>query len=183
MIPRSVAETIRLASGVGLAGASIEDSTGNPEAPLYELTLAAERIAAAAEAAHSLPYPFLLTARAENYVRGKPDLEDVIRRLTTYEQAGADVLFAPALPDLEAVRAVCAAVRKPVNFMVGVKGKSFCLADLQAAGVRRISFATSLYRAAMTGLLGAAREAKDHGTFEYLQTTLTTPELNAALGI
>ena len=178
-----VAETMRLAAGVGLVGGSIEDFTGDAEAPLYELMLATERVAAAAEAAHALPYPFLLTARAENYVRGKTDLGDVIRRLTAYEAAGADVLFAPALPDLDSVRAVCSAVRKPVNFMVGVRGKSFSLAELHAAGVRRISFASSLYRAAMTGLLAAAREVKEEGTFGYLEATLNTAELNAALGI
>ena len=124
------------------------------------------------------PFPFTLTARAENFLRGNPDLDDTIRRLQAFEKAGADVLFAPGLPDLAAVRAVCAAVSKPFNFMVGIKGKSFTVAELEAAGVRRISLATSLYRAAMSGLLDAAREVKDKGSFGYLDRSLTTPDLN-----
>ena len=176
--PASVAETIRLAAAAGLAGGSIEDSTGDPNKPQYDLNHAVERIAAAVEVVKGLSISFTLTARAENFIRGNPNLDDVIKRLLDYEQAGAEVLFAPALPDLGAVREVCAAVRKPVNFMVGVKGKSFTVAELAAAGVKRISFASSLYRAAMTGLLNAAREIKGEGTFDYLQGTLTTPELN-----
>jgi len=129
--------------------------------------------------ARALPFPFTLTARAENFLRVNPSLEDTIKRLQAFEKAGADVLFAPGLPDLDAVRAVCAAVSKPVNFMVGIKGKSFTVAELQAAGVKRISLATSLYREAMSGLVNAAREVKDKGTFGYLDRSLTTPELNA----
>ena len=112
-------------------------------------------------------------------MRGKPDLQDTIKRLQAFEEAGADVLMAPGLPDLAAVRAVCAAVSKPVNFMAGIKGKSFSVAELQAAGVRRISLATSLYRAAMSGLLDAAREVNEKGSFGYLERSLTTPEVNA----
>ena len=118
----------------------------------------------------------MVTARAENFVRDRPDLDDTIKRLQAFAQAGADVLFAPGLPDLAAVRAVCAAVSKPVNFMVGIKGRSFTVAELTAAGVRRISLSTSLYRAAITGFLAAAREVKEKGTFGYLEQTLTTPE-------
>lgn len=179
--PAAVAETIRLGAAAGLVGGSIEDATGDPAQPLFPLEAAAARIAAAAAAARALPFPFTLTARAENFVRGVPDLADTIRRLQAYEAAGADVLFAPALPDLAAVRAVCQAVRKPVNFMVGVKGKAFATADLAAAGVKRVSFASSLYRAAMTGLWGAAREIKHQGTFNYLNDIMTTPELNQLL--
>ncbi len=175
--PAAAAETIRLAAEVGLVGGSIEDATGDKEKPLYDIGHATERVAAAAAAARGLPFPFTLTARAENFFRGNPDLEDTIKRLQAFERAGADVLFAPGLPDLAAVRAVCAAVSKPVNFMVGIRGKSFTVAELQAAGVRRISLATSLYRAAMSGLLEAAREVKDQGTFGYLDRSLTTPEL------
>ena len=120
----------------------------------------------------------MLTARAENFIRGNPDLDDTIRRLKAYEQAGADVLFAPGLPDIAAVRRVCASLERPFNFMVGIKGRSFSVADLSAVGVKRISLATSLYRAAMTGLLDAAREVKDTGTFGYLDRSLATPELN-----
>ena len=176
--PETVAETIRLAAGAGLVGASIEDATGDRAKPLYDVGLATERVAAAVQAARALPLPFTLTARAENFLRGRPDLDDTIKRLQAFEEAGADVLFAPGLPDLEAVRAVCAAVSKPVNFMVGIKGKSFTVAELTAVGVKRISLATSLYRAAMTGLLVAAREVKDSGTFGYLDRAVTTPELN-----
>jgi 2-methylisocitrate lyase-like PEP mutase family enzyme len=166
--PADAARTILLAAEVGVVGGSIEDATGNADQPLYSLTQAAERVAAAVEAARSLPFPFTLTARAENYLRGNPSLDDTIARLQAFEKAGADVLFAPGLPDLAAVRAVCGAVAKPVNFMVGIKGKSFTVAELQAAGVRRISLATSLYRAAMTGLVNAAREVREQGTFTYL---------------
>ena len=176
--PDTTAETILLAAQAGLVGGSIEDATGNPERPLYGMTQAVERVAAAAEAARSLPFPFMLTARSENFLRGKPDLDDTIARLQAFERAGADVLFAPGLPDLAAVRAVCGAVGKPVNFMAGIKGRSFTVAELQEAGVRRISLATSLYRAAMTGLLDAAREVKEQGTFGYLDHTVPTPVLN-----
>jgi len=176
-LPEVIAETIRLAAGVGLVGCTIEDSTGNPDCPLYDFGLAVERIAAGAQAARSLPFPFLLTARAHNFLYNAPSLEDTISRLQAFEKAGADVLFAPGLPDLAAVSAVCAAVTKPVNFMVGIKGKSFSVAELAAAGVKRISLATSLYRTAMTGLLDAATELKDKGQFGFLDRCLTTPEL------
>ena len=177
--PTVAAETIRLAAEVGLVGGSIEDATGDKDRPLYDIGLAVERVAAAVQAARALAFPFTLTARAENYLRGNPSLDDTIKRLQAFENAGADVLFAPGLPDLEAVRAVCAAVSKPVNFMVGIKGKSFTVAELKAAGVKRISLATSLYREAMSGLVNAAREVKDMGTFGYLDRSLTTPEMNA----
>jgi len=176
--PSDAAKTILMAAQAGLVGGSIEDFSGNADAPLYPLSQAVERVAAAVEAARSLPFPFTLTARSENYLRGNPDLDDTIARLQAFEKAGADVLFAPGLPDLAAVRAVCSAVGKPVNFMAGIKGKSFSVSELQAAGVRRISLATSLYRAAMTGLVEAAREVKDHGTFSYLDRSLSTAELN-----
>jgi len=177
--PATAAETIRLAAEVGVVGGSIEDATGDTDRPLYDIGQATERVAAAVQAARALPFPFTLTARAENFLRGQPSLDDTIARLQAFERAGADVLFAPGLPDLAAVRAVCAAVSRPVNFMVGIKGKSFTLAELEAVGVKRISLAASLYRMAMGGLLAAAREVKDTGTFGYLDRSLTTPELNA----
>jgi 2-methylisocitrate lyase-like PEP mutase family enzyme len=179
--PNSVTETVRAAAAAGLVGCSIEDATGDSTRPLYELSLAVERISAAVETARSLPFPFTLTARAENFVRGKPDLDDTIERLQAYEKAGADVLFAPALPDLAAVRAICTAVSGPVNFMVGVVGKSFSVTELAAAGVKRISFASSLYRAAMAGLMNAATEVKQKGTFSYLESMTTSAELNRFL--
>jgi 2-methylisocitrate lyase-like PEP mutase family enzyme len=179
--PEDVAETVRLAAEAGLVGCTIEDSTGNPNIPLFDFSLAVDRIAAAAQAAKALPFPFALTARAHNLLYPNPSLKDTIDRLQAFEAAGADVLFAPGLPDLDSVRAVCTAVTKPVNFMVGFKGKSFSVIELATAGVRRISLATSLYRAAMTGLLDAAREIKDTGQFGFLDRTLTTAELNNLL--
>jgi 2-methylisocitrate lyase-like PEP mutase family enzyme len=181
--PEVVAETVRLAAGVGLVGCTIEDSTGNKNAPLYDFGLAVERISAAAQAVRALPFPFMLTARAHNFLYPAPNLDDTITRLQAFEKAGADVLFAPGLPDLATVAKVCAAVSKPVNFMVAIKGKSFSVSELAAAGVRRISLATSLYRAAMTGFLNAAREVKDTGQFRFLDESVTTPELNKLMGI
>ncbi len=175
--PAAVAETIRLAAEAGLAGGSVEDATGDRDEPLYPIGRAAERVEAAVRAARALPFPFTLTARSENFLRGNPDLADTIERLRAFEQAGADVLFAPGLPDLAAVRAVCAAVARPVSFMAGIRGRSFTVAELAAAGVRRISVAGSLYRAAMSGLLAAAREVRESGTFGYLDGSLTTAEL------
>lgn len=175
--PEVVAETIRMAAETGLVGCSIEDATGNKEKPLFDISHATERIAAAVEAARALPFPFTLTARTENFLRGNPDLDDTIRRLQAFERAGADVLMAPGLPTLDAVRSACSALSKPVNFMVGIPGKSFSVAELEAVGVKRISLATSLYRAALDGLLNAAREVKDAGTFDYLNRIAPTSEL------
>jgi 2-methylisocitrate lyase-like PEP mutase family enzyme len=175
----AAAETIRQAAAIGLVGGSIEDATGNKDKPLYDIGTATDRIVAAVKAARSLSVPFVLTARAEGFLRGVPDLDDVIKRLQAFEAAGADVLFAPGLPDLAAVKKVCGSLKKPFNFMVGIKGKSFSKADLEAAGVKRISLATSLYRAAMTGLFDAAKEVKDKGTFGYLDRSISTPDLNA----
>jgi 2-methylisocitrate lyase-like PEP mutase family enzyme len=176
--PAVVAETVTLAAQAGLVGCSIEDATGSKDRPLYSFRDAVERVKAAVHAARKLPFPFTLTARAENFLRGNPDLEDTINRLCAFERAGADVLFAPGLPDLESVRRVCGALSRPINFMVGIKGKSFSFAELEEAGVRRISLATSLYRAAMTGLVDAAREVKEQGTFGYLERSLATPDLS-----
>ncbi|MGZ5217927.1 MAG: isocitrate lyase/phosphoenolpyruvate mutase family protein, partial [Caldimonas sp.] len=162
------AETIRLAAATGLVGGSIEDFSGDPGRSIYAIGLASERIAAAAQAARGLGFPFTLTARAENFLRGHPDLDDTIARLRAYEAAGADVLFAPALPDLEAVRSVCAALAKPFSFMAGIPGKSFSVAALAAAGVKRISLATSLYRTAMAAVRDAANEVRSAGTFGYI---------------
>ncbi|MGZ5186401.1 MAG: isocitrate lyase/PEP mutase family protein [Caldimonas sp.] len=166
--PSHVAETIRLAAATGLVGGSIEDFSGDPGRSIYAIGLASERIAAAAQAARGLGFPFTLTARAENFLRGHPDLDDTIARLRAYEAAGADVLFAPALPDLEAVRSVCAALAKPFSFMAGIPGKSFSVAALAAAGVKRISLATSLYRTAMAAVRDAANEVRSAGTFGYI---------------
>ena len=174
--PAATAKAIKLAAGTGLVGGSIEDSTGRREAPIFDLGFATERVAAAAVAARALPFPFTLTARAENHLHGRNDLEDTIKRLQAYDKAGADVVFAPGLPDLAAVRAVCSSVSKPVNFMVGLRGKSFSVAELAEAGVRRISLAGTLYRAAMSGLADAAREIQAAGTFGYLERTMSNTE-------
>jgi 2-methylisocitrate lyase-like PEP mutase family enzyme len=177
--PEGVAETIRLAAAAGLVGGSIEDFSGDPQRALFDLKHAKERVAAAADAARKLPFAFTLTGRAENFLRGNPNLDDTIKRLQAFEAAGADVLMAPGLPDLSAVRAVCSATSRPFNFMAGIKGRSFTTQELADAGVKRISLATSLYRAAMSGLVNAAREVKDHGTFGYVDETMATPELNS----
>jgi len=179
--PQAAAETIRLAGETGLVGGSIEDSSGDERAPIYDFNHAVERIAAAVEAARRLPFPFLLTARAENFIHGRNDLDDTVRRLQAFERAGADVLFAPCLPDIAAVRTVCAALKRPVNFMVGVPGASFSVSELAAAGVKRISLSTTLYRAAMTGVMVAAREVKESGTFGYMDSIMRGAELDKYL--
>ena len=173
--PEDVAETIRRGAAAGLAGGSIEDYSGKA---LYELGHAVERVEAAVAAARSVPGGFVLTARAENFIRGRPDLDDTVLRLQAYERAGADVLFAPGLPDLEAVRTVCRSLSRPFNFMVGIPGKSWPLAQLEGAGVRRVSLATSLYKAAMTGLADAAREIRGSGTFGYVDAAISSKELS-----
>ncbi|MGE0226524.1 MAG: oxaloacetate decarboxylase [Acetobacteraceae bacterium] len=177
--PEDAAETIRQAAAVGLAGGSIEDASGDPAKPIYDRTHAVERIAAAVAAARAAPAGFVLTGRTENYLRGNPNLDDTIGRLIAFQDAGADVLMAPGLPDLDSVRAVCSALSKPFNFMAGIRGKSFTVAALSEAGVKRVSLATSLYRVAMTGLVTAATEVRDHGTFGYLDASMTAAESNA----
>jgi len=166
--PERAAETIRLAAECGAVGGSIEDYTGDPAQPIYDQALAVRRIAAAAAAARALPFPFTLTGRCENFLRNRPDLEDTIARLQAYEQAGADVLFAPALPDLDAVRRVASSLKRPLNFMVGMPGKSFSAAELADAGVRRISFGGSLYHVALKALSRAAKATLQDGRFGWL---------------
>ncbi len=180
--PQDAAETYRLAAGIGLAGATIEDATGDAGEPIFAFDHAVARVAAAVAAARATGTGFVLTARTENFVRNRPDLEDTIRRLQAFEAAGADVLMAPGLPDLEAVRAVCAALERPFNFMAGIPRRSFTVPDLAACGVRRVSLATSLYRAAMTGLIAAAREVQGAGTLGYVDTAVPTGEINAYFG-
>jgi 2-methylisocitrate lyase-like PEP mutase family enzyme len=177
----AVTETVRRAAAIGLAGCSIEDAPGDAEP--YALELAAARVAAAVAAARAASpgAPMVITARAENFVRGREDLTDTIRRLQAYERAGADVLFAPGLPDLDAIHAVCAAVAKPVNVVAGSKGKLWSVAQLAAVGVRRISLATSLYRAAMGALREAADEVRTRGTFAFGERALASAELNAVM--
>jgi 2-methylisocitrate lyase-like PEP mutase family enzyme len=165
--PEAVAETLRLAAATGLVGASIEDATGDADRPIYDRSLAVERIAAAVEAVRGLPFPFTLTARAENFLHGRPDLRDTIERLRAFEAAGADVLYAPGLRDVEAIRTVCAAVGKPVNVIMGLTGAAFSVDDLAAAGVRRISLGSALSRVALRAFLRAAQEIRERGTFSF----------------
>jgi len=175
--PATCAETVRLASGAGLVGGSIEDATGDPAMPIFDFAHAVERVAAAAGTARGLP--FVLTARAENFLHGRPDLDDTIRRLQAFEAAGADVLYAPGLPDLEAIRTVCRSVGRPVNVVMGLAGPTYPLAELAAAGVRRISVGGSFARAALGALARAAREVKEHGTFGYAATAMPAREATA----
>lgn len=163
--PEDCATTIRLAADAGLVGGSIEDATGNTDAPIYELRLSVERVAAAV--AQARKSQFLLTARAENFLWGRPDLGDTIKRLQAFAETGADVLYAPGLPSLEAIREVCRSVSKPVNVVMGLKGPAYSVAELAEAGVKRISVGGSFARAALGGFVRAAREVKEKGTFAY----------------
>lgn len=166
--PELAAETIRMAAERGLVGGSIEDASGDASAPIYEIGHAAERIRAAAEAAHSLPFPFLLCARAENYLHRRPDLKNTIERLQAYQEAGADVLYAPGLTTSEEISAVVRAVDRPVNVLAGMPGLTLSLEDLSALGVRRLSTGSALARAALSAFLNAAHEMADHGTFRFV---------------
>jgi len=168
--PETCAATIRMACDAGLVGGSIEDATGDPGAPIYDISRSVERIQAAEEAARDLP--FLLTARAENYLWGRPDLDDTINRLQAFSEAGAEVLYAPGLPDIEAIKTVCRAVNKPVNVVMGLKGRSYSVAELSDAGVRRISVGGSFARAALGALMRAAEEVKATGTFTYAEDAI-----------
>ncbi len=163
--PETCAETIRLAAAVGLVGGSIEDATYDARAPIIEFQHAVERVAAASEVARSLP--FVLTARAENFLNGRPDLDDTIRRLRAFAAAGADVVYAPGLPSLEAIQLVCASVERPVNVVMGLSGPVFTVQELQAVGVRRISVGGAFARAALGTFLRAARQVKNEGTFTF----------------
>ncbi len=172
--PEECAVTIRQAADVGLAGGSIEDASDDPNNPIYEFPLTVERIAAAARAARECQ--FLLTARAENFLHGRLDLADTIRRLQAYAEAGADVVYAPGLPSLAAIREVCASVSKPVNALMGLKGATFSVEELAAAGVKRISVGGSFARAALGAFARAAREVRDKGTFTFAAEAMTHTE-------
>jgi len=163
--PEAAAETIRLAAKAGLVGGSIEDSTGRSDNPIYERGHAVDRVRAAVAAARSAPFPFTLTARAENYLHGRPDLKDTIRRLQAFQEAGADVLYAPGLTSKEDIAELVRSVDRPVNVLMGLQGVRLSLAELSAIGVRRISVGSGLYRIAHAAFLRAAREMHDAGTF------------------
>jgi 2-methylisocitrate lyase-like PEP mutase family enzyme len=176
--PEAVAQTIRRAGSIGLAGASIEDATYRAEDPILDRSLAVERIHAAVEAARSLSHPFVLTARAENFIRGRPDLDDTLWRLQAYERAGADVLFGPGLPDEDALRLACRSLTRPFNYVVGCGPTRFTLAELRDIGVRRVSIGTTFIRRALASTLAAAREILDAGTFAYLEGLPTVGDFN-----
>jgi 2-methylisocitrate lyase-like PEP mutase family enzyme len=178
--PKTVAETIRLAGATGIVGGSVEDASGDDRRPIYDLPLAVERVAAAVEAARALPFPFTLAARAENFLHGRADLDDTIHRLQAFAEAGADVLYAPGLPTLEAIRAVCAAVApRPVNALAAFREMAFPVADLAAAGVRRISLGGCLSRVAYGALIGAAREMQQEGMFTFADRTVSVAEVSS----
>jgi 2-methylisocitrate lyase-like PEP mutase family enzyme len=174
--PEDVAETVRLAAGAGVVGGSIEDATGVPGDPVLELAAAVDRVTAAVEAARSLPFPFTLTARAENFLYGRPDLDDTVRRLQAYAAAGADVLYAPGLPDANAIRTVCSSVDRPVNVLAGRAARS--IDELAALGVRRVSLGSAWSRLALGGVLKAAAEVAEEGTFGFLDDAPAYAEIN-----
>jgi 2-methylisocitrate lyase-like PEP mutase family enzyme len=178
--PKTVAETIRLAAATGIVGASVEDASGDDARPIYDHGLAVERVAAAVEAVRALPFPFTLTARAENFLYSRRDLDDTLLRLRAYAEAGAEVLYAPGLPTLDAIKQVCAAVApRPVNVLAGIKGLNFSLAEIEQAGARRISLGGALARVALGALLSAAREMQQRGTFSFVDHAAPTSEINS----
>ena len=177
--PEFVAETIRLAAEAGVVGGSIEDATGRPEKPIYDKAHAVERVRAAAGAAHALPFPFILTARAENYLHGRPDLRDTIERLQAYQEAGADVLYAPGLATQDDIAAVIRSLDRPVNVLMGLAGVSLSLAELSAMGVKRVSVGSALCRTALGAFLRASREMRERGTFTFAAEAVRPAEVNA----
>lgn len=180
--PDFVAETIRLAAATGLVGASIEDATNQAADPIYAHELAVDRIRAAAEAAHALPFQFTLTARAENYLVGRPDLADTIKRLQAYQEAGADVLYAPGLTTQAEIAAVVSAVDRPVNVIMGRQGVQYSVQTLSELGVKRISVGSALTRAALGAFLRAAQEMREHGTFTFADEAVSFGDINAMFG-
>lgn len=177
--PEDVAETIRLAAATGAVGGSIEDATQRTDDPIYERELAVERIRAAAEVAHDLPFPFMLTARAENYLAGRFDLKDTIERLQMYQEAGADVLYAPGLASKEDIATLVSSVDRPVNLLMGLKGVKLTMAEVSALGVKRISVGSGLARCALGAFLRAARELREDGTFTFAEDAVDFRTINS----
>jgi len=178
--PEAAAEMIRLAALAGVVGGSIEDATGDPQKPIYDFELAVERVHAAVAVARSLATPFMLTARAENFLHGRRDIDDTIRRLRAFEAAGADVLYAPGLRDLASIRTVVAAVGKPVNVVMSSADPSITVDQLALAGVKRVSVGGALSRLALAAFLKGAREMKEQGSFTYMRDTVPSAELKRA---
>jgi 2-methylisocitrate lyase-like PEP mutase family enzyme len=179
--PKTVAETIRLAAATGIVGGSIEDSIDRPGEKVYDIGHATDRVRAAVEARRALPFPFTLTARAENFLVGLPDLADTIRRLQAYQEAGADVLYAPCITTREEITAVVKAVDRPVNFLMGTQPQRFTLDQLSEMGVRRVSVGSALSAAALGAFLRAAREMRSTGTFTYTQDAASFGEISKLL--
>jgi len=177
--PESAAETIRLAAKAGAVGGSIEDATGRDDRPIYDLQHAADRVRAAAEVVHALPFTFTLTGRAENYLHGRPNIKDTIARLQAFQEAGADVLYAPGLATKDDITAVITSVDRPVNVVMGLQGVQLSLAELSAMGVKRVSVGSTLSRVALGAFLRAAREMYDHGTFTFANDAATMREISA----
>jgi 2-methylisocitrate lyase-like PEP mutase family enzyme len=179
--PESVVETLRAAAATGLAGGSIEDHTGRADDPIFDFNLAVERVAAATEAARKLAGDFVLTARCENLLHGRDDIDDTIKRLQAYEKAGADVLYAPGLRDLDTIRTVCGALTKPVNVLMGLPGVSFGTKELAEAGVKRISVGSTLARAALDAFIRGARGIVETGRFGYTEGAIGSAEIETLL--
>ncbi len=177
--PEIVAETIRLAAESGLVGGSIEDVPRRANSEVYELQHAADRVRAAAEVVRGLPFPFTLTARAENFIVGRPDLKDTLARLQAYQEAGANVLYAPGLSSKDDIGAVVRSVDRPVNVLMGMQGVQLSLAELSAVGVRRVSVGSALCRAALGAFLRAAREMQEHGTFSFAEEAVSYRDISA----
>jgi 2-methylisocitrate lyase-like PEP mutase family enzyme len=179
--PEFVAETIKLAARAGLVGGSIEDMSRHPGRPIYELDAAVDRVRAAAEVVRDLPFAFTLTARAENYLAGRPDLGDTIKRLQAYQAAGADVLYAPGIVSKDDIATIVKSVDRPVNVVMGLQGVQLSLAELSAIGVKRVSVGSALSRAALGAFLRAAREMREHGTFTFAEQAVGYRDINAML--
>jgi 2-methylisocitrate lyase-like PEP mutase family enzyme len=179
--PETAAQTIELAAAAGAVGGSIEDATGRDDDPIYDLEFAAERVRAAVEAARSLALPFTLTARAENYLHGRPNLKDTIARLQVFQDAGADVLYAPGLTSKDDIAAVVSSVDRPVNVVMGLRGVQLSLAELSAMGVKRVSVGSALARTALGAFLRAAREMRERGTFDFAKEAAGTQEISAMM--
>ena len=177
--PATVAETIRLAVATGAVGGSIEDATGREDDPIYERALAIERIRAAADVVRAIPFPFMLTARAENYLVGRPDLKDTIERLQAYQEAGANVLYAPGLTSKDDIATVVSSVDRPVNVLMGLQGVRLTVAELSEVGVKRISVGSGLSRCALGAFLRAAREMMAHGTFTFAEDAESYRSINS----
>jgi 2-methylisocitrate lyase-like PEP mutase family enzyme len=178
--PKLASEAIRLAAEAGAVGGSIEDSTGNPKNPIYDFSLALERVQAAVEVGRSLPIPFTLTARAENFLHGRKDLDDTIKRLQAFEAAGADVLYAPGLYDLATIKTVVSALKKPFNLVMGFADPYLTLDELSSAGVKRVSVGGALSRVALAAFLKCVREMKDHGRFSFVREMAPIKDLKEA---